>query len=71
MARWLQTAGTHRTAPRLWVERVWLLESRDPIAIVRTVNLRPGVNVVWAREPESLEGSGRASAGHGVGKTSF
>ena len=71
MARWLQTARTRRSAPRLWVERVWLLESRDPIAIVRTVNLRPGVNVVWAREPESLEGSGRASAGHGVGKTSF
>jgi hypothetical protein len=71
MARWLQPTGASRTAPRLWVECVWLLESRDPIAIVRTVNLRPGVNVVWAREPESQGGTGRASAGHGVGKTSF
>ncbi len=71
MVRWLQTPTTPRTAPRLWVECVWLLESKEPLAIVRTVNLRPGVNVVWAREPESLEASGRASAGHGVGKTSF
>ena len=71
MQRWLKSAETSRTAPRLWVECFWLLESRDPIAVVRTGNRRPGVNVVWAREPESQVGTGRASAGHGVGKTSF
>lgn len=71
MATWLKAYPTVRALPRLWVERVWLLESREPLTIVREVALRPGVNVVWAREPESDAGSGLASAGHGVGKTSF
>lgn len=71
MATWLQAHPAIRELPRLWVEHVWLLESREPLSIVRTVDLRPGVNVVWAREPESDAGSGLASAGHGVGKTSF
>lgn len=71
MATWLQAHPAIRELPRLWVERVWLLESREPLNILRTVDLRPGVNVVWAREPDSEASSGLASAGHGVGKTSF
>src|SRR5450830_977025 len=71
MATWLHARPAIRELPRLWVERVWLLESREPLTITREVALRPGVNVVWAREPESDTGSGLASAGHGVGKTSF
>ncbi len=71
MATWLQAHPAIRALPRLWVERVWLLESREPLTVTREVVLRPGVNVVWAREPESDAGSGLASAGHGVGKTSF
>lgn len=71
MATWLHARPAIRELPRLWVERVWLLESREPLTITRVVELRPGVNVVWAREPESDTGSGLASAGHGVGKTSF
>lgn len=71
MATWLHAHPPTRAFPRLWVERVWLLESREPLVIIRKVDLHPGVNVVWAREPDSEEGSGLASAGHGVGKTSF
>ena len=71
METWLQAYPAIRALPRLWVERVWLLASREPLKITRTVNLQPGVNIVWAREPDSDEGSGLASAGHGVGKTSF
>lgn len=71
MATWLHARPAIRDLPRLWVERVWLLESREPLTITREVALRPGVNVVWAREPGSDSGSGLASAGHGVGKTSF
>ena len=71
MATWLHARPAIRVLPRLWVERVWLLESREPLTITREVKLRPGVNVVWAREPESETGSRLASAGHGVGKTSF
>ena len=71
MASWLNSYQAIRALPRLWVERVWLLESREPLVVIRTVDLRPGINVVWAREPEVEDGAGLASAGHGVGKTSF
>lgn len=71
MDNWLNTYSAVRSQPRLWVERLWLMDSREPLSIVRTVALRPGVNVVWAREPETDSESGVASAGHGVGKTSF
>ncbi len=71
MARWLQGYPPARELPRLWVERLWLMESREPLAIVRGIDLRPGLNVIWAREPESNDASGLASAGHGVGKTSL
>ena len=71
MATWLSAFSGVRAQPRLWVERVWLLESREPLKIIREIGLRPGVNVVWAREPEADGGSRLASAGHGVGKTSF
>lgn len=67
----LQNLQAVRPLPRLWVERVWILESREPLRCVREIALRPGVNVVWAREPGDDSGSGLASAGHGVGKTSF
>lgn len=71
MNAWLNEYSAVRDQPRLWIEYLWLLESREPLSIIRTVALRPGVNVVWAREPETDTGSGLASAGHGVGKTSF
>lgn len=71
MNAWLNEYSAVRDQPRLWIEHLWLLESREPLSIIRTVALRPGVNVVWAREPETDTGSGLASAGHGVGKTSF
>lgn len=67
----LQNLQAVRPLPRLWVERVWILESREPLCCIRDIPLRPGVNVVWAREPDDNSGSGLASAGHGVGKTSF
>lgn len=71
MASWLQADSTPRTFPRLWIERLWLLESKEPLAVVRTIDLHPGLNIIWAREPESEAASGLASAGHGVGKTSL
>ncbi len=70
-ASWLPANSTPRSFPRLWIERLWLLESKEPLAVVRTIDLHPGLNIVWAREPESEVASGLASAGHGVGKTSL
>lgn len=60
------------TQPRLWVERLALFRTTDPIDIIRDVRLRRGVNIVWAHEPRKPpQGSGLRATGHGVGKTSF
>ncbi|MGV2862955.1 hypothetical protein [Achromobacter sp. AGC39] len=71
MSTWLQANKPVRTQPRLWVETMWLVESREPLAATRTIDLHPGLNIVWAKESASNDASGLASAGHGVGKTSL
>jgi hypothetical protein len=72
MTEWLNGLQSVRSHPRLWVEWLSLLESKEPLVAVRTVNLHPGMNIVWAREPDDGDaGSNVESAGHGVGKTSF
>ncbi|RQR51084.1 hypothetical protein DIE18_34010 [Burkholderia sp. Bp9125] len=71
MTRWLNGYEPVRKLPRLWVETVWLVESREPLMLTRTIELRPGLNIVWAKEPTSNESPGLTSAGHGVGKTSL
>lgn len=69
--QWLEGYEAVRRRPRMWIETLWLVESREPLCLTRTVELHPGLNIVWAREPTSTEASGLASAGHGVGKTSL
>lgn len=71
MASWLREHRASRSQPRLWIERLWLIESKEPLITGRMIELHPGVNIVWAREPDTGAASGLASAGHGVGKTSF
>ncbi|ARL49459.1 Uncharacterised protein [Burkholderia pseudomallei] len=71
MTRWLDGYEPIRKLPRLWVETVWLVESREPLVLTRAIKLHPGLNIVWAKEPTTKESPGLASAGHGVGKTSL
>lgn len=71
MSTWLKASQPVRTQPRLWVEALWLVESREPLVLTRTINLHTGLNIVWAKESTSNDASGLASAGHGVGKTSL
>lgn len=71
MSTWLKASQPVRTQPRLWVETMWLVESREPFAVTRTIELHAGLNIVWAKESASSDASGLASAGHGVGKTSL
>lgn len=68
---WLDTVTVCRKQPRVWVERMWLLESLESQNIIREIGLRQGVNVIWAHEPDDRTLSGQRAAGHGVGKTSF
>lgn len=71
MSTWLKASKSVRTQPRLWVETMWLVESREPLVLTRTIDLHAGLNIVWAKESASNDTSGLASAGHGVGKTSL
>ena len=47
------------------------MESREPLVLTRTIPLRQGLNIVWAKESGIAASSGLRSAGHGVGKTSL
>lgn len=71
MAPWLKAIQPVRRQPRLWVEKLWLVESREPLVVTRNITLHTGLNIVWAKESASNDASGLASAGHGVGKTSL
>lgn len=71
MGQWLEGFQRTRAVPRLWVETVWLVESREPLLLTRTIKLQQGLNIVWARESGNDASPGLTSAGHGVGKTSL
>ena len=71
MTRWLEGYKPARKHPRLWVETIWLVESREPLVLTRVISLHQGLNIVWAKESASNETPGLSSAGHGVGKTSL
>ncbi|KAA0895463.1 chromosome segregation protein SMC [Oryzomonas rubra] len=60
------------TEPRLWVKRLVLW--REPGNVIRQIELRPGLNIVWSPDPVE-EAAGRrtraSTMGHGSGKTLF
>ena len=54
--------------PRFWVKRlvIW----REAGAVIRDIQLRPGLNILWS--PDPLEaGSEKSGSGHGSGKSLF
>jgi hypothetical protein len=53
-----------RTKPRLWVEKLWILDSLSASQPLREVTLTQGLNLIVS--PQSQD-----SSGHGVGKTAF
>ena len=57
--------------PRLWFEQMSIFSEPDANGIFRTVPLRRGMNVVWAKEPAAGSALGVRATGHGVGKTSL
>lgn len=71
MTHWLKEYEPIRKHPRLWVETIWLVESREPLLLTRAIGLHEGLNIVWAKESAASESPGLTSAGHGVGKTSL
>ncbi len=55
--------------PLVWVRRIALFESLDPLIEIRSVKLGTGINVVWGIETEDADQ--HFEPGHGVGKTTF
>lgn len=55
-----------RREPRLWVRclRVW----SEPGRLIRSLDLRPGLNIVWSPDADA---GGNDPIGHGGGKTTF
>jgi hypothetical protein len=65
----LNSSDTARSEPKVWLSKIVLYKSLDPIEEIRNVQLHTGINVVWG-----IEGAGsdeQLQPGHGVGKTTF
>ncbi len=72
MRELIQRLTTQQATPRLWVERLAIFSKADRDHCLRSITLRRGINLVWAREPdENSRCAGIHAAGHGVGKTSL
>ncbi|MCD8521884.1 MAG: hypothetical protein LRY72_06430 [Saccharospirillaceae bacterium] len=50
--------------PRLWIEKLWILDSTGAQQPLREITLTPGLNLIVSPQSES-------SSGHSVGKTAF
>ena len=61
---WIVTPEAGRTEPRLWVRRLVIFRKQNDM--VREIQLKPGLNIVWS--PDGAEGE---PMGHGGGKTTF
>lgn len=60
------THAPPRTRPLVWVKRLVLYKSIDPVQEIRSVAFTTGLNVIQGSSNESDEGF---ESGHGVGKT--
>lgn len=63
--------NSNNTTPRLWIERISIYSSPAAEDLIRSISLRPGINIIWAKEPADGAAVGIHANGHGVGKTSL
>lgn len=57
--------GETRAEPRLWVKEFAVFSSFAAKDEIRLISLRPGLNIVWARDAQS------GASGHAAGKSTF
>ena len=62
-------ADNVRSEPLVWVRRLVLYESLDPLQVIRDIPLHSGLNIVWGVEEENDDHE--FTPGHGVGKTTL
>ena len=65
--------NTQRRSPTMWIERLVILKSLEPVIVVRDITLKKGLNVIWGMEMPSASAdiSPYMLSGHSVGKSSF
>jgi len=63
--------NSNNATPRLWIERINIYNSPSSDGLIRSIPLRPGINIIWAKEPVDGAAVGIHANGHGVGKTSL
>lgn len=72
MDGWIERLSQQKARPRLWIERLVIFSEPDIEHRIRSIGFRPGLNLIWAHEPEDRKAyAGIHAAGHGVGKTSL
>jgi hypothetical protein len=54
-----------RSEPRLWVKEFAIYSDFKPEKEIRHLSLRPGLNIIWAKESET------GASGHAAGKSTF
>lgn len=57
-------------SPRLWVRRLKIWESPGG-EVIRDIELRPGLNIIWSPDGDDDPNSDDITIGHGSGKTLF
>ena len=55
-----------RNAPRLWIRRLSIYETAEPLTLIREAPFKKGLNIIVGLEKENV-----ALGGHSVGKTSL
>lgn len=63
-------SANHRSEPKIWVQRISLFRSLEPVSEIRSIPFRSGVNIVWGIEEEATSNT-PFEPGHGVGKTTL
>lgn len=64
-------ASAQNKKPRLWVEKLVIYKSVEPLSIIREIHLLPGLNIIWGVSPQLPDDVEGTLSGHSVGKTTF
>lgn len=60
-----------RPEPLVWISRLLIVGSTEPLEVVRSIPLHRGLNIVWSTDTDRGDDEAAVMTGHGVGKTTF
>ena len=60
-----------RPEPLVWISRLLIVGSTEPLEVIQSVPLHRGLNIVWSTDTDRGDGEASVMTGHGVGKTTF